>query len=228
MQTHTWEEGATRTYFTYSVGAAQSSALPWVQTLLTAAAPCVCSSLSLLWSPTSTSLHPLIAKDSLVTTDAGCQQIITLQSAGEDNSLGPRLRLWDATAAQALQQWSRFRGGSELQGWWAALKELPSRQRTTKQETTSQCLYQWSTPPKGHSMRPWFMGQRELYGGKNWHRSLLLPPLCWLIKWIMIKLGSLIKQERDARGKKWKTFRKRKYSTILKSQRDEWVKEKEI
>lgn len=66
------------------------------------------------------------------------------------------------------------------------------------------------------------------YGGKNWHRSLLLPPLCWLIKWIMIKLGSLIKQERDARGKKWKTFRKRKYSTILKSQRDEWVKEKEI
>lgn len=70
----------------------------------TAAAPCVCSSLSLLWSPTSTSLHPLIAKDSLVTTDAGCQQISTLQSAGEDNSLGPRLRLWDATAAQALQQ----------------------------------------------------------------------------------------------------------------------------
>lgn len=104
MQTHTWEEGATRTYFTYSVGAAQSSALLWVQTLLTAAAPCVCSSLSLLWSPTSTSLHPLIAKDSLVTTDAGCQQISTLQSAGEDNSLGPRLRLWDATAAQALQQ----------------------------------------------------------------------------------------------------------------------------
>lgn len=227
MQTHTWEEGATRTYFTYSVGAAQSSALPWVQTLLTAAAPCVCSSLSLLWSPTSTSLHPLIAKDSLVTTDAGCQQISTLQSAGEDNSLGPRLRLQDATAAQALQQnpdsgqGLNCKAGGQL---WrnCHLDKEPQSKKPHLSASTSGLHLQKDT---AWDPDLWDKGN---YGGKDWHRSLLLPPLCWLIKWIMIKLGSLIKQERDARGKKWKTFRKRKYSTILKSQRDEWVKEKEI
>lgn len=226
MQSHTWEEGATSPYFTYSVGAAQSSALAWVQTLLTAAALCVCSSLSLLWSPKSTSLHPLIAKDSLVTTDIGCQQISTLQSAGEDDSLGPRLRLWDATAVQALQQYPRFRGGSELQGWWAALEKLPLDKEPQSKKPHLSASASGLHLQKDTAWDPdlWDKGN---YGGKNWHRSLLLLPLCWLIKWIMIKLGSLIKQEHDARGKKRKTFWKRKYSTILKSQRDEWVKEKE-
>lgn len=164
-----------------------------------------CSSVSLLWSPKSTSVHPLESRTHLSLLILDVSKLVLF------NQLGRIIVLAQGYGSGVLQLYKHCNNNSDSeeglsckavgQHWRNChLDKEPQSKKPHLSASTSGLHSQ-----KDKSWDP-DLWDKAKYGGKNWHRSLLLPPLCWLIKWIMIKLGSLMKQEHDAREKNGKHF----------------------